>query len=168
MTRFVTGMNDEIIRLLEKKWSDLRHVETERHWILTAYAVIVAGVLSLIVDPDNSDTRNAISYLLLAILGLIGGLHSFRAAWLLREVQESINVIVSRWKEGLNSETSTYKDYKDFWSFSTRTNYVRSPKIEWFFSQYCFWRPNFSVAYAFIYSLAVVCCLGFSIWIWTR
>ena len=159
----MTEMNDEIIRLLEHRWSDLRHVETERHWILTAYAVIVAGVLSLIVDPDNSDTSNAISYLSLAILGMIGGFHSFRAAWMLREVQENINDIVKRWKEGLNSEASTYKDYKDFWSFSTDTNYVRYSNIEWFFSQYFIWRPNFSVAYAFIYSLAIVYFLGSSI-----
>ena len=74
-------MNNEIIRLLEKKWSDLRHVETERHWILTAYAVIVVGTLSLIVKPGISDTISAIFFLFLAILGLIGGLHSFRAAW---------------------------------------------------------------------------------------
>ena len=48
---------------------------------LTAFAVIVAGVLSLIVEPGNSDTTNGFSYLLLAILGVIGGLHSFRAAY---------------------------------------------------------------------------------------
>ena len=75
------NMNNDIVRLLEKSWNDLRHVETERHWILTAYAVIVAGVLSLIVEPGNSDTTNGFSYLLLAILGVIGGLHSFRAAY---------------------------------------------------------------------------------------
>ena len=48
---------------------------------MAAFAVIVAGVLSLIVEPGNSDTTNGFSYLLLAILGVIGGLHSFRAAY---------------------------------------------------------------------------------------
>ena len=154
---------NEFMRLLEKKWSDLRHVETERHWILTAYAVIVAGTLSLIVKTGNSDTSNAISYLFLAILGMIAGLHSFRAAWQAREVQNSINKIVKEWEKGLDPKTTTYKA---FWSFSTETNYPLSCRIKWFYSQYFFWKPNFSVVYALIYSLAIIIFLLHSITNW--
>jgi len=175
-------MND-FMRLLEKKWTDLRHVETERHWILTAYAVIVAGTLSLIVKTGNSDASNAISYLILAILGMIAGLHSFRAAWQLREVQNSIDKIVKEWKEGLNPETTTFKE---FWSFSTQTLYTPSCErwqrrrwqrrwwqrpwafLKWFGSQYRFWKPTFSVVYAYIYSSAIGYFLAVSLWHWTR
>ncbi len=153
-------MENNLIMLLEHKWSLLRHIETERHWILTAYAVIVAGVLNQTVASSDASTARAMSYLLLFILGVIGALHSYRAAWVLRDVQSDVNEIVQMWRDNSSSESDWLKIY---WSFSKRPK-ERYGRIKWFFSQYCVWMPTFSVTYALAYTVAIFVFLGLSVW----
>ena len=153
-------MNNALMRLLEHKWAHIRHIETERHWIVAAYAVIIAGVLNQPVASTNITNDQAISYLLLAILGLIGALHSYRAAWVLSEVQSDINQIVQQWQVNSLSRDDWPMAY---WSFSKLPE-KRDPFLKWLLSQYRFWKPTFSGVYALIYTFASVLFLALSVW----
>ena len=104
-------------RLLEKKWGDLKHLETERHWFLGAFAVVVAGSLSFLASV-NKGTDSGISalliYIVLSILSIIGLLHALRISWMLGKLQNDINNVVSKWQEGTDPDS---KQVMEFWSF---------------------------------------------------
>ena len=101
-------MDDSTIRLLEKLWGDIRHIETERHWFLGAYAVLVVGVL-VADDLAVSKTFRGFPSGVLAVAGFLGLIHSVRAAWVLLLVQDKINEAV----QGLKGAPLRVADVRD-------------------------------------------------------
>jgi len=105
-------------RLLEKKWGDLKHLETERHWFLGAFAVFVAGNLAFL-SQINENNVSGISqvhvYSVLSFLALIGLLHALRISWMLLKLQNDITEIVQKWQEGAGSSD---KQIREFWSYT--------------------------------------------------
>jgi len=104
-------------RLLEKVWGDIKHLETERHWFLGAFAVLVAGslaFLSQIKENNVSGISPAHVYGFLALLSLIGLLHALRIAGMLGTLQNRINEIAQMWGEGLDPSSN---QFIRFWFF---------------------------------------------------
>jgi len=81
---------DSFELVVTKRWDDLKHIETERHWILGSYAVVVAGILAYLAQT-NEDAILAFGYGMLVVLSFLGWLHTLRAAWMLLKVQDVIN-----------------------------------------------------------------------------
>lgn len=73
-------------RLLEKYYSDIRHVETERHWFLGAFAVAVAGVLAFLAQ-DIVPGHRAVGFGALVVISLLGLFYAIRAAQILSILQ---------------------------------------------------------------------------------
>ena len=166
-------MNDtsgfDFQRLLEKKWSDLKHIETERHWILASYAVISVGVLTSFEPLYVADATHVAGYSILAILGFFGWVHAMRAAWILFLVQNDIDDAARNWA---SANLSRSHEYILLWGFSTGKRGRRS-KLRWFLRQYLidtsrkpwvrFHLVTFTAVYIWIYTLAVLCLLKFAI-----
>ena len=88
----------DVERLLEKYNADIRHIETERHWFLGAYAVVAAGVLAFLAQ--NSIALNFIfGFGALWLLSLLGLIFSLRAGWVLGVLQSEIQDIVKDYSD---------------------------------------------------------------------
>jgi hypothetical protein len=114
----------DVQRLLEKYYADIRHIETERHWFLGAYAVVVAGVLAFLAQ--NSIPLNFIfGFGALWILAVFGFLHGFRSAWILGILQNEAKDIVINWLASPRSD-----DYWiERWMWATERG--QKPKPFW-------------------------------------
>ena len=91
----------DVERLLEKRFQDMRHIETERHWVLGTYAVIIAGILAFLPQiPSNSNDFPAAEFAfgVLVILSITGLLHAWRAAIILHLIQVDVDEIVNKWQ----------------------------------------------------------------------
>ena len=86
----------DVQRLLEKYFSDMRHVETERHWFLGAYSVVIAGTLAFLAQ-DDSQFNHIFAYAGLVVLSFIGFLHALRSVWILELIQIEVGEIVEAW-----------------------------------------------------------------------
>ena len=91
----------DVQRLLEKYYADIRHIETERHWFLAAYAVVVAGTLAFLAQSHNQFSF-LFGFGVLIALTIIGLLQSFRSAWTLEVVQTETREIVQLWMKNTN------------------------------------------------------------------
>ncbi len=90
------GPKFDVQRLLEKYYADIRHIETERHWFLAAYSIVVAGVLAFLGQDDQ--LRNFVfGFASLTGLTIVGFLHAFRASFVLNLVQKEVKAIVGSW-----------------------------------------------------------------------
>lgn len=104
-------------RLLEKTWGDLKHLETERHWFLGAYAVLVAGSAAFLAQFDKSNASGISPvhvYFVLILVSLLGLLHALRIAWMLHHLQNDIVKIAREWQDRTDPHSW---DILGFWSF---------------------------------------------------
>lgn len=109
---------NEFERLLEKKWADLRHLETERHWFLGFYSVLAGGGLALlgqINQGSNSVISPQLIFFVLFVLSVIGLLHTVAVQWGLGRIQTEINHIVEIWRK---EDDGIYpKQIRRYWRF---------------------------------------------------
>ena len=87
----------DVERLLEKYFADIRHVETERHWFLGAYAVVIAGSLAFLAQ--DGQLRNFVFvFASLTGLSIVGFFQAWRSACVLgllqKETEEIVNSLV--------------------------------------------------------------------------
>ena len=73
---------DRFERIINKKCVDLKHIETERHWFLGAFAVAVAGILAFLAQ--NTGDARLVGTALLTVLSFVGWVHAMRAGWMLQ------------------------------------------------------------------------------------
>jgi len=108
----------DVERLLEKRFQDIRHIETERHWLLGSYAVIVAGVLAFLsqVSVGINNLPNAeFAFGILISLSFLGFLHAWRAAIILYWIQQDTKEIVDYWK--CDPKTQDISWWKEMWKW---------------------------------------------------
>jgi len=122
---------DETIRLLEKLWADLRHIETERHWFLGAYAVIAVGVVALADDLAGLKAYRGFPFVVATGASLLGLIHTVRAAWALLLVQDKINAVVQEVK---NVAPPKVPDVIDHWRFGQGTPKGFGDSAKWLLS----------------------------------
>lgn len=98
-------------RLLEKKWGDLKHLETERHWFLGAFAVVVACSLAFLSQGGNIDFLWV--YVVLSVLSAVGFAHALRISLLLLKLQNDTQAIAQKWRaDGFIGE-----QFMNWWSY---------------------------------------------------
>ena len=127
----VCGMNEfNVHLLLEEKWRSIRHIETERHWILAAYSVVVAGVLSFLGQNQGDGSGIPIfAFTILLVMAIFGFLHACRAAWQLGQIQFETREIVGLWQPG-NDPLPGIDALLEFWAFGghgPQPNHPRGP-----------------------------------------
>jgi hypothetical protein len=121
----------DIQRLLEKYYPDIRHIETERHWFLGAYAVVVAGVLAFLAQ--NSITLNFIfGFGALWILAVFGFLHGLRSAWILELLQNEAKDIVICWRDNPEGNNTQWIER---WMWPSQRG--KKPKRDWWSDLLC-------------------------------
>jgi hypothetical protein len=113
----------DVQRLLEKYFADIRHVETERHWLLGVYAVIVAGAIALLVEIQSTNHR-AITVAVLLVLSVVGLLHTLRATLVLRLIQDEIKAIVEKWQSDPGLKCANWPTH---WKWPTMRGIKPSP-----------------------------------------
>lgn len=144
-------------RLLEKKWGDIKHLETERHWFLGAFAVFVAGslaFLSQLAAKNVSGISPSYVYVVLIFLSAIALVHALIIYRMLGRLQVDINEIVEEWRGG--AESPADKRFMGRWSF------VRGAGVAGFASLGALHVVLYFVAFVFFIFLFVVCLLGFN------
>jgi len=100
-------------RLLEKKWGDLKHLETERHWFLGAFGVFVASGLAFLVQAGVEKFAGII-FGALAVLSVLGLSNALRVSWVLLLRQNDIIAIVNVWEKVADDAS---KQITGFWTF---------------------------------------------------
>ena len=88
----------DVQRLLEKRFEDIKHIETERHWFLGAYAVVVAGILTFLAQNEQAGIFS-FAFAALTILSFLGLLHTLRAAWIGHLINNDIRQLVKHWEK---------------------------------------------------------------------
>ena len=56
--------------LLTQHWLHCRHIESERAWFMSVYAVIVGGILTYVFGKEASDWQPLVFILVLTVVGL--------------------------------------------------------------------------------------------------
>ncbi len=101
----MTGTNDfDVVRLLEKRFVDIRHVEAERHWFLLAFFVFIAGVLTFLAQHDERHNL-LFAYGILWLISILGLLHAWRFAHVLQEIQSDIGEMGNEWSRATTDLT---------------------------------------------------------------
>lgn len=114
---------DEFERIINKKWGDLKHIETERHWFLGFFALAVAGILAFLAQ--NADAR-VIGVWILAGLSFFGLLQAWQAGRALAQIQDDIKNLVGKW-ENLNPTVEGF--WKSEWNYKS----IKGPYLQWGF-----------------------------------
>jgi len=155
--------------LLEEKWRSIRHIETERHWILAAYSVVVAGVLSFLGQNQDGSVIPIFAFTILLVLAIFGFLHACRAAWQLGQIQFETREIVGLWQTGIDP-LPEIDALMEFWAFGGHGPQFRegfygfwvfllSLFTGWSLDDRVFHLFSFNTIYAWIYLLV------FGVWV---
>ena len=131
-------------RLLEKYYLDIRHVETERHWFLGAYAIAAAGVLAFLAQ-DVIASHRAFGFGVLGVLSVLGCIHAIRAARILGVLQKEAGDVVDKWQK---DPDLTDQDWRTMWKWPTRRD--KNPPSGWLWGLINW---HFSALYVWVYVL---------------
>lgn len=118
--------DDQIIRLIEKRYEDIRHIETEQHWFLASYAVVIAGVLAFLT-PNEKQSIYVTAFGILFVVSLVGLLHALRATKILHDVQRDAKNIVSRWSEEATDDSG--RSWRQKWQWGDMASW--KPEKGW-------------------------------------
>ena len=76
----------------------IRHVETERHWFLGSFAIVVAGTLAFLAQ-DGQPRIYVFAFAVLSSLSVFGGLLAWRAGWIIVGLFAEIDIIIENWEQ---------------------------------------------------------------------
>ena len=81
--------------LYQQNWENARHIKSERIWFMNTYAVISAGILSMLHGIRGERTAEVALMAFMCVFSLIGLLTSFRLKAELEETLEKLSAMVA-------------------------------------------------------------------------
>lgn len=81
--------------LYQQNWENARHIKSERIWFMNTYAVISAGILSLLHGIRGGAVAELALMAFMCVFSLIGLLTSFRLKAELEETLEKLSAMVA-------------------------------------------------------------------------
>lgn len=80
--------------IYQQNWENARHIKSERIWFLNTYAVISAGILSLLHGIRGEPFAEVALMVFMCVFSLIGLLTSFRLKAELEECLDKLHALV--------------------------------------------------------------------------
>ena len=84
------------VMIFQQNSENARHIKSERIWFMNIYAVITAGVLSLLHTAQGKSILELALLIFMSVFSLIGLLTSFRLKAELEECQQKLGEIADK------------------------------------------------------------------------
>lgn len=118
-----TASNPALFAMIfQQNWENARHIKSERIWFMNTYALISAGILSLLSSIRGEALLQLAMMFFMCVFSLLGLLTSFRLKAELEECLEKLGTMVARAQAGefvaLEQSKGTLTRYPKFrWIF---------------------------------------------------
>ena len=93
---YIAANPELFLSIFQQNWENVRNIRSERQWFMNTYAVITAGVLSLLQSVDGEFVLQMSLISSMCFLSLIGLVTSLRLKDELEECLEKVHTMAAR------------------------------------------------------------------------